>query len=310
MDYAPILISVYTRLDHLIRCVESLKHNKIAKDSILYVVSDAAANISDEDKVNAVRLYLKSITGFKEIEILEWKMNLGSQRSIPQAINYVFENHDKLIFLEDDNFLAPNFLSFVNKGLIAYEDRSDIFSVSGYNSPFEMPLFYKNDVYLRFGFVAWGVGIWKKKWVKVDWSMKEFNSFVDNETKISKFKEIAENCTGQIQSMRKSGALLVDGVVAVHLVDKGMYSIFPVISRVRNYGLDGSGEHCGVNDIYLNQRIYEEEVDAIFPLDISPDAQLLDFIQKQYRLSWVKRIIQKLPMEFKAKVKRFILNRD
>lgn len=39
--YAPIIVSVYDRLDHLKRCIEALLVNDLAPESLLYIVSDA-----------------------------------------------------------------------------------------------------------------------------------------------------------------------------------------------------------------------------------------------------------------------------
>ena len=38
--YAPIVVSVYDRLEHLQRCVESMKPNDLAPESELYIQSE------------------------------------------------------------------------------------------------------------------------------------------------------------------------------------------------------------------------------------------------------------------------------
>lgn len=80
--YAPIIVSVYDRLEHLRRCVESLKANKLAIESILYVVSDAAYKEEHVDKIRKVRDYISSINGFKEVRPVFREKNLGAQKSI------------------------------------------------------------------------------------------------------------------------------------------------------------------------------------------------------------------------------------
>ena len=38
MEYAPIIISVYDRLDHLKKCIKSLQQNELARYSDLFVI--------------------------------------------------------------------------------------------------------------------------------------------------------------------------------------------------------------------------------------------------------------------------------
>lgn len=66
MKYAPIIISVYDRLDHLKKCIESLQKNELACYSELYVISDAAYKEEHIPLIDAVRTYINGITGFKK----------------------------------------------------------------------------------------------------------------------------------------------------------------------------------------------------------------------------------------------------
>ena len=55
---APVVLFVYNRLDHTSRVLETLGKNELAKDTELYVFSDAAKSEKGLDKVNAVREYI------------------------------------------------------------------------------------------------------------------------------------------------------------------------------------------------------------------------------------------------------------
>lgn len=50
---APILISVYDRKKSLEECIEMLKKNELAKDSLLFIVSDQGHN--EEKKKNSTK---------------------------------------------------------------------------------------------------------------------------------------------------------------------------------------------------------------------------------------------------------------
>ena len=48
MECAPIIISVYDRLDHLKKCIKSLQQNELARYSDLFVISDLLHEIQDK----------------------------------------------------------------------------------------------------------------------------------------------------------------------------------------------------------------------------------------------------------------------
>ena len=50
---APILVSVYNRYECLVRCIESLKNNELAKHSNLFIISDAPACIKDKNEIDS-----------------------------------------------------------------------------------------------------------------------------------------------------------------------------------------------------------------------------------------------------------------
>ena len=101
--------------------------------------------------------------------------------------------------------------------------------------------------------------------------------------------------------MRHTGQVTGDGLLLVHLYLHNMFSVYPVLSRVRNIGHDGSGEHCGYGKKsykYLNQTIYEGSDEAVFPPDLSYNHKLARFVQKGNKYGITKKA--------KIRVKRIV----
>lgn len=73
MELAPIVLFVYNRLWHTQQTIEALKKNVFAAESELFIYSDTSNNEGNKLKVEEVRNYLKTITGFKQITIIEQK---------------------------------------------------------------------------------------------------------------------------------------------------------------------------------------------------------------------------------------------
>jgi len=297
MEKAPIMVSVYDRIIHFRQCIESLKENKYADQSHLFIAIDAPYKDEHVARNRMCVEYAKSITGFKGVTIFIRDKNMGSMGNRDAARDDIFRKYNRLIMFEDDNVFAPGFLSYMNNGLNVYEKREDIFSVAAYGLPIQMPEHYKDDVYLIVAFTAWGVGIWRDKWNQVDWSLSEFNAFIDNKSELKKFSKTYEKAIPQLLKMRQTGHVTGDGLLLVHMYLHNMYSVYPVFSRVRNIGHDGSGEHCGGNkksNKYMNQPIYEGTDDTVFPPDLLYNYKLARFIQKTNKYSYYKRIKIKL----------------
>ena len=80
---APIILFVYNRLDHTQGVIETLSKNFLAKESELYVFSDAAKSENGLEKVNAVREYIRDITWhgrFKKVSIIEAEKNKNNAK--------------------------------------------------------------------------------------------------------------------------------------------------------------------------------------------------------------------------------------
>ena len=126
MKLAPILLFVYNRPDHVKRGIESLLANNLAKDSELYIFSDAAKNSETQTAVDEVRRFIHTIQGFKEIHYVERTENWGLARNIIDGVTSLVNQYGKVIVLEDDLIVAPYFLQFMNDALETYQDEENV----------------------------------------------------------------------------------------------------------------------------------------------------------------------------------------
>ena len=77
---APIVLFTYSRSDHTRRTVESLLQNQLSQESDLIVFSDAPRTLDKQARVDEVRAYLNTITGFRSITIHHRPHNFGLAR--------------------------------------------------------------------------------------------------------------------------------------------------------------------------------------------------------------------------------------
>lgn len=288
MDFAPIIVSVYDRKRHLENCINSLKNNYYAKDTILYIVSDNANTEEDKKIITDIRNYIKTISGFKEVRCIFNETNLGSYESQRNAIEKILNEHDTFIFLEDDNVVSKYFLNYMNEGLEKFKNDRSIFSISAYtHSDLKIPLNYNKDIYIWACTCPWGYATWKDRWYELDLELSKYPNFIKDKKRVRRFKKIAPDFMGTLKADREEMIKAMDIKIFFNMFLNNKYSIFPVKSLVRNMGFEGTGEHCGIDDKYSNEEIYQEEIK--FPQKIEIDKRIFKAFRKYFFSFSIKR---------------------
>lgn len=239
--YAPVIIPTLCRYEKLKLLIQSLLKNSYAKDTELVVGLDYPPSEKYEEGHRLIREYLPSVTGFGKVTIIEHSENKGALRNEAFLIDYVYSlGYDRCIFTEDDNEFSPNFLEYMNKGLTKYRQCPEVFSISGYNYPIDMGNYDKN-IWASYKFSAWGCGFWKEKRLTV--TKKELVRFV---LKPTHFFKILFNLPVKLfilPVMLSRHDIYGDSCYEVYSCVNNWVSIFPTLSKVRNWGRDGSGLH-------------------------------------------------------------------
>jgi hypothetical protein len=243
-SFAPIIVFAFNRPESFLNTVNSLLKNKEAKDSELFIFIDGPRpNIdSDLEKIKETKEIASNIKGFKRIKIISSKTNKGLANSIIDGVTNVIDIYGKVIVLEDDLEVAPNFLLYMNQGLVIYQDKYIIFSICGHSNKIKIPLDYKYDAYMYTRSSSWGWATWKDRWISVDWDLKEWNTCERQKNLFNRwagsdcYRMLLKWKNGKIQSWA------IRFVYAQFLQHK--YSIIPNKSLICNNGFDGKGTNC------------------------------------------------------------------
>lgn len=242
MELAPIVLFVYNRLWHTQQTVEALKKNELAKESELFVFSDAPQNKDAVEAVKRIREYIKTINGFKNITIIEREKNFGLARSFIEGTTQILNNYSKMIGLEDDNYSSPFFLRFMNEALDLYASDESVICISGYSYPTKKQL---PEIYFLRGAETWGYGTWRKSWKLFESDGKKLLQII-NENKMS--NQINLNDSFDFMNMLK---MQIENKIDswgirwyVSAVINKKFTLYPGKALVMNIGFDGSGRHC------------------------------------------------------------------
>ena len=132
---APIALFVYNRPDHTRRTIKFLQKNQLAEDSRLFIFSDAAKTDSEDGNVTKVREIIRSVEGFKTVQVIERKTNFGLANSIIDGVSMLTEKYGKVIVFEDDLISSPYTLQYFNDALKHYEPEERVMHIGAYMYP-------------------------------------------------------------------------------------------------------------------------------------------------------------------------------
>ncbi|MCC5881589.1 MAG: glycosyltransferase [Halomonas sp.] len=255
--YAPVLITVYDRVEHLRQCIDSLLRCPEAPHTIVYIASDAPYRKEDEKAIQKVRDYVKTIKGFEELVLFAREKNLGLQDNYKQAREYVFERHPALITMEDDVVVGQGFMRFINDGLEKYFDDNKVLAICGYIMPggdgLEEKPFFLNEQ------TPYGTGIWKHKESLTDSFLSPLlaDEFLRN---WSLFHSLEHQTPANIRALPviAKGDLIANDIQALLGMNRfNLFALFPPKTLTKSVGHDGTGMHSGVNHELQNQRVYD-----------------------------------------------------
>ena len=279
MNLSPIVLFVYNRPNHTRQTIEALQKNELAKDSELFIYSDAPKNKEVEKQVKEVRDYIKTINGFKKVTIIEREKNYGLAKNIIEGVTKIVNEYGKIIVLEDDLITTPYFLKFMNDALDFYKDESKVMHISGYIYPINNEGL--NDVFFIKPTSCWGWATWKRAWKffkkDVDFYLKVFNKKMIKDFNLNNsydyFSQIIDNKKGKINTWA------IFWYASVYL--NGGLSLHSKESFVRNIGFDGLGVHCGKSNVFdVN---IKNSFDIKFTTKIEEDLKARKRIEEYFR---------------------------
>ena len=290
MSYAPILLFVYNRPEHTRRCIESLLKNSLASESNLFIYADGAKDSTQQEAVNEVRNYIRSIQGFKQITLMERSENWGLARNIINGVTTQVNRYGKVIVLEDDLVVAPYFLQFMNDALEVYKNEPRVGHIQACD--------FTQDSSLPATFLikwtgSWGWATWDRAWKHFNPNGNELLQELEKRklTHVFDFNGkygFTRMLRRQIEGKNNSWAIRWNASLFL----KDILSLNVGRSLVQNEGFDGSGTNCGGGGLYASHLYLQPLlITPISPIEENKEARQA-FIRYYARTNsfWAKAI--------------------
>ena len=317
MIYAPIEIPTLSRNVHFIRLVDSLIVNTWAKCTELYVGVDFHPDEKYKEGREKILQYLDTErvrSAFKELHVIVRERNYGSVGNAHDLRDILKKKYDRWICLQDDLEVSPNFIEYMDKCLEKYKDDNNVVAICGYSYPVNWKLSKGANCFRQqINGATWGLGFWREKYELVS---EEINSGrllneYPNVIKKGLYRKMIDACRREYVEAacyqwgygHQWFKVLSDIALRAYLAVYDKYAITPAITKVKNYGFDGSGDCCeapedGKVDPFAIQQMdetttfeiveseecyAEENRELLNKLDSRTDEQM----QKSKRLIWL-----------------------
>jgi hypothetical protein len=296
MTIAPIVLFTYKRLDTLQQTITTLKENYYATESDLFIFSDAARNSNDLEMVEQVRKYIKTVTGFRSIKIIQSEKNMGLANSIIGGVSHVMNLYGKAIVIEDDLILSKNFLAFMNECLDHYNTNPDCFSISGFCPAIDEQPLNTMDSFCYGRAHSWGWATWQDRWNTVDWEVKEWEDMKNSTSLQKEFNLYGSDLYGMLKGymLGKNSSWYIRFTYNQQKQKK--VCIYPAVSKVINNGFSLDATHCNT---YNRIKVKFDKSDKI-TFNLTNDTTINPIVKKNmYKYKSISyRIVSKILTKF------------
>lgn len=239
----PIALFAYARPEHTRRTLDALCRNNGFAESTVYAYCDGARTDKDAASVGEVRkLFRQAQANLPNLKLVERERNWGLARSVIDGVSTLTAEYGRVIVVEDDLEVAPNFLAFMNRALDQYCNDESVMQVSGH-------LFPGVSCQTTKGFflpvtTTWGWATWYRAWALFDSKATATSAVLSDNTTRQCFDLMGGYPYSSLLKRQLDGRVSSWGILWYLTVfsNRGLV-LYPPRSLVANHGFDGSGTH-------------------------------------------------------------------
>lgn len=263
---------------------------KIRPKKIFYV-SDAARREKpgEEQLVLQSRKLSEEIDWECELDRIYADENMGCDRRIVSALDYVFSVVDQAIILEDDCLPCVDFFRFCQEVLEKYAADPGIMYISGSKWVPQYPMEYSYGFSYNTG--TWGWATWRRAWQEWHWDKVEWEEKKNGWLKGVYSCKYRKNWIKDVERYIASGVVPWDYVWRF-CVGKRL-SIFPAVNLIENIGFGEDATHTK-GDAYGYDAATGELREITHPAEICEDLEYPRAVERQFTIPLRYRVKRKI----------------
>lgn len=279
MYTTPIALFIFNRPAFTQQIVSILR---ILRPEKLFVVADGPRlNIPTDISLCAqTRQVIDEIDWPCEVIKKFSDVNLGCRNSLPQGLDFVFQQVESCVILEDDCMPNLSFFKFCEELLPLYRDNQAIMTISGHRS--DGPNELDSDSYFFSAYPAiWAWATWKNRWEKYELAMSRWPELRDKSwlTSILKTRESQRYWTRIFDKMQEGLDTWDYAWVFASWLHRGL-SIRPKVNMISNVGFGNEATHT-TQEVFN----FPPAIEMNFPLKHPACVEIDE--QADSRIEWV-----------------------
>ena len=296
---AAVAIVFFNRDDTL---KEVFKRISQARPSELFLIQDGPRENNENDKadIEKCRAVCANIDWECKVHRNYAEKNMGCGTRVATGIDWVFENVESAIILEDDCVIEPSFIRFAAELLEKYKDDERVTMISGLNH-FENWNCGKNSYFFtRTGAIAaWAT--WRRVWSKYDFNISDFGDAYNRKVLFESFnhKRAAKARVNTWRSIYEKAGRgetfnVWDEQFGYLKYKSGGLCIVPSHSLSSNIGIGGKATFSGAGLEFMckpmRQWFFQKTKPMEFPL-VHPDVMQpdADYDKRYYDITYPKK---------------------
>jgi len=268
----PVVFIIFNRPDTTERVFTEIAKAKPPK---LLVVADGprANHLGEAEKCAATRAIIDRVNWDCEVLTNYSDVNLGCRNRPASGLDWVFEQVEEAIILEDDCVPDPDFFRYCETMLMHYRNDTRIMMICGTNYLQSLPDLTESYFFTNY-YPVWGWATWRRAWKHYDIDINAWD--------ILKKKRQLQWLFGNKKIpiyYENMFALIENGFDAWDIqwwfacIFQHGLAIVPRDNLVSNIG--ASGTHTDTQgELHLNMPTYPFDINIKHPLFITPDAVL------------------------------------
>ena len=290
----PVVFIIFRRPEPTRRVFEAIAQ---ARPKQLFVIADGPRNAEDKPLCEATRAIIDQVDWDCDVRTNYADENLGLRERISSGLNWVFEQTETAIILEDDCLPHSTFFQFCETLLDYYHDDERVMHISGDNFGYKRAKGVQDSYYFSRYAHVWGWATWRRAWQKYDVNMTGWLD--DQQQVLAKFNRDVDRrfwkTQWDITYLKQNKTWAYQWLYAC--IKHDGLCVMPYENQISNIGMGSEGTNTFDSSSPLANLLTET---MTFPLqhpdDVSPDIKGDEHI---VRLAFVppitlKRVLRKL----------------
>lgn len=287
LNNTAVLLIAFGRVEYARKTFDAIKEVKPKK---FYFYSNKGRTDHPEEcrKNDIVRAMAKEVDWDCEFKTWFRDEPVDMYTSLKGAIDWVFQNEEKAIILEEDCVASPAFFDFAEKMLNKYESDKRIWIISGDNyvegyNP------HNTDYHFSKNTIIYGWASWRNRWNQIDWSHSHNLEWIDNGVIDAAFNT-DEQRNFHKKRLRRTHDFIErtkcwDTMFFYTILQEGGLCIMPAHNLVHNIGQTGGHSNAFLDYVQYKGVTYKnKEYDIVNePKYVVPDV-LID--NKLFQVFW------------------------